>query len=682
MKILKTLLILTIISLININNVNAQELLIGLQENHLVKKIAEKRSTQMQLQSLILRELPFIDDFSKNTGFIPDQTKWQGTSVYINNSYGRHDTIFQVNNSECQNFDKLSNHTIGVATFDAINSKGVLHDVGYIYSSPADTLLSQPINLVYPYDSIYLTFYFQAGGYGDLPENRDSLILQFSPDGNSWRTAWKAFPSLTDSAMTEVYYRNGGTETYLRRLKNMDDMPKYFFKAHVKVDRMEYLTNSFHFRFINHASISINQFTPGRASNADHWNLDFVHLDKGRTAFDTLIKDVAITIPMQPFTNVYEEIPWSHYNSEARAQLFGTEMQIGITYSNLGWGNRNVARHFEITPLFGNGEYLSFSGGSENIYDFETVVCNTSILDYDFYSDTDSANFEVKAYLTTDSDPARQDFRYNDTTVYYHRFYDSYAYDDGTAENGYGLFGVGSAAGKVAVQFYCFASDSLRGVYLYFNHTINDINENNKFRLTVWSDDNGVPGEILYTQNATKPTYSDSLNQFVAYKFTKPVFVGRRTNFYVGWQQTNDDFINLGFDRNRNHQDKVFYTLSNNSWETSIYEGSPMLRPIFSPASRFPENPVLPPETSSTGVVGVILSPNPSSDYIRMAWADEAENTTAKRVEIYNMRGNLVKIENSDNNIINVSNLQAGTYIVRIYDGKKLKETKKIIVSK
>ncbi|MDR3286728.1 MAG: T9SS type A sorting domain-containing protein [Prevotellaceae bacterium] len=663
MKTFKTLLIITIISLININIANAQELLTGLQENHIVKKIAKKRSNQMQLQSLILRELPFIDDFSKNTGFIPDQTKWQGTSVYINNSYG------------------INAPSIGVATFDAINSKGELYDVGYIYSSPADTLLSQPINLVYPYDSIYLTFYFQAGGYGDMPESRDSLILQFSPDGNSWRTAWKAFPTLNASTMTEIYYRNSITDTCLRQSDTVD-LSKYFFKAHVKVDRPEYLTNSFQFRFINHASISINQFTPGRASNADHWNLDFVYLDRGRTALDTLIKDVAITTPMQPLTNVYEEIPWSHYNSDARAQLFGTEMKIGVTYTNLGWGNRNVGRHFEITPMFGNGEYLSFSEGSENIYDFETKTVIHTIPNYDFYSDTDSAKFEIKAYLTTDSDPARQDFRYNDTTVYYHRFYDSYAYDDGTAENGYGLFGVGSAAGKVAVQFYCFASDSLRGVYMYFNHTINDINENNKFRLTVWSDDNGVPGEILYTQNATKPTYSDSLNQFVAYKFTKPVFVGRRTNFYVGWQQTNDDFINLGFDRNRNHQDKVFYTLLNNAWETSIYEGSPMLRPIFSPANRFPDDPILPPETSAAGITGVVLSPNPSSDYIRMAWADEAENTTAKRVEIYNMRGNLIKIENSDNNIINVSNLQAGTYIVRIYDGKKLKETKKIIVSK
>jgi hypothetical protein len=645
---------------VNIVETNAQELLIGLQENPTMKKIAKKRSNLMQLQSMILRELPFIDDFSKNTGFIPDQTKWQGTSVYINNSYG------------------MNPPSIGVATFDAINSKGELYDVGYIYSSPADTLLSQPINLAYPHDSIYLTFYFQAGGYGDLPENRDSLILQFSPNGNDWNTVWKAFPSVTDSTMTEIYYRNGETTTHLRRV---DSLPKYFFKAHVKVDRPEYFTNSFHFRFINHASISINEFTPGRASNADHWNLDFVYLDKGTTALDTLIKDVAITVQQHPFTSVYEEIPWSHYNSDARAKLFGTELSISLTYHNLGWGTRQVSRHFAITPLFGNGEYLEFAQGAENIHDFETFTNTYSIPDYDFYSDTDSAEFEVKSYITTDSEPARADYRYNDTTAYYHRFYDSYAYDDGTAENGYGLFGVGTSTGKVAMQFYCFASDSLRGVYMYFNHTINNVNENNKFKLTVWSDDNGVPGEILYTQNATKPTYSDSLNQFVAYKFTEPVFIGRRATFYVGWIQTNDDFINIGFDRNRNHQDKVFYNIYN-LWESSIYAGSPMIRPIFSPAERFPENPVLPPENPTTAISGVVLAPNPSANYIRMIWADENENITAKRIEIYNMSGRLIKIENSDNNVINVSNLQAGTYIVRIYDGKKIKETKKIIVSK
>ncbi|MDR1554260.1 MAG: T9SS type A sorting domain-containing protein [Prevotellaceae bacterium] len=660
MKIIKTLFIITILGFVNIVEINAQELLIGLQENPAIKKIAEKRSNLMQLQSLILRELPFIDDFSKDTGFIPDQTKWQGTSVYINNSYG------------------MNPPSIGVATFDAINSKGELYDVGYIYSSAADTLLSQPINLAFPNDSIYLTFYFQAGGYGDLPENRDSLILQFSPNGNDWNTAWKAFPSITDSTMTEIYYRSGETATYIRRV---DSLPKYFFKAHVKVDKSEYFTNSFHFRFINHASISINEFTPGRASNADHWNIDFVYLDKGITALDTLIKDVAIMVPQQPFTSFYEEIPWSHYNSDARAKMFGSDLSISLTYHNLGWGTRQVSRHFAITPLFGNGEYREFTEGIENIHDFETFSNTYSIPNYDFYSDTDSAEFEVKAYLTTDSEPARIDYRYNDTTVYYHKFYDTYAYDDGTAENGYGLFGVGTSTGKAAMQFYCFASDSLRGVYMYFNHTINNVNENNKFKLTVWSDDNGVPGEILYTQNATKPTYSDSLNQFVAYRFTKPVFIERRATFYVGWTQTNDDFINLGFDRNRNHQDKVFYNIYN-LWESSIYAGSPMIRPIFSPAERFPENPVLPPENPISGISGVTLYPNPSADYIRMAWADENENITAKRIEIYNMNGRLVKIENSDNNIINVSNLQAGTYIVRIYDGKNIKETKKIIVSK
>jgi hypothetical protein len=660
MKPIKILLIIAAIIFVNLAQTNAQEVLTGLQENHIIKKIARQRTGLMQMQSLIFRELPFIDDFSKPTGFIPDQTKWQGTSVYINNSYG------------------INAPSIGVATFDAINSKGELYDVGYIYSSPADTLLSQPINIDFPNDSIYLTFYFQAGGYGDIPESRDSLILQFSPDGNDWKTVWRASASETDMSITEFYYRRNGSTSYVRRANNIQEQ---FYKAHIKVDRPEFLTNRFQFRFINHASISINQFVPGRASNADHWNIDFVYLDKGRTALDTLIKDVAILTPNKSLSSFYEEIPWSHYNAEAREKMFGEQLTVNIAYHNFGWGVRNVERQIEVTPMFGNGQYFSMYGGAENIHDLETYNHDYTF-NYDFYSDTDSAKFEVKTYLTTDSDPARADYRYNDTTVYYQNFYDNYAYDDGTAENGYGLFGVGAAAGRVAVQFYCFASDSLQGVYMYFNKTINHINEENKFRLTVWTDDNGVPGEILYTQNSTKPTYSDSLNQFVAYKFTRPIFIGRRTTFYVGWQQTNDDFVNIGFDRNNNHQDKVFYNLAN-LWQQSIYEGSPMIRPIFSPASRFPANPILPPENTSLGnISGVILAPNPSADYIRMIWKDDIENTTAKRIEIYDTGGHLIKIENNGSNIINVSNLQAGVYIVRIFFVYKIKETKKIIVSR
>lgn len=656
----KKLLLISVLAILFSANTNAQELLLGLQENPAAKKASEKRSGQIQLQSGRTCELPFIDDFSRNTGFIPDQTKWQSTSVYINNSYG------------------MNAPSVGVATFDAINSKGVLYNVGHVYSEPADTLLSHNINLVYPLDSIYLTFYFQAGGYGDMPEARDSLILQFY-NGSDWKTVWSAYPVITDSTMVENYYRREGKSV---RTTRVDSLPKHFFKAHVKVDRAEFLISNFQMRFINHASVAINNFVPGRASNADHWNLDYVYLDKGRNSRDTVIKDVAITMPQQPLSTMYEEIPWSHYNSDARAKMFGSNLKISLTYNNLGWGTRNVARHFEITPMFGNGEYLSMSGGAENIDDFETFDRTYQLPDYDFYSDTDSAQFEVKSYLITDSDPDRQDYRYNDTTTYYHRFYNCYAYDDGTAENGYGLFGAGSSVGEVGIQFYCFASDSLRGVYMYFNRTINNANEGNAFKLTIWSDDNGIPGEVLYTQGATKPTYSDSLNQFVAYKFTKPIFIGRKTNFYIGWQQTNDDFINVGYDRNRNHADKVFYNIGN-GWEPSIYTGSPMIRPIFSTEAEFPDDPILPPTPPASGSTGIILSPNPATDFMRMSWTTNTTETyTIKRVEFYDLRGRLVKVDNSGNDIVSVADLQAGTYIVRISDGKTIKETKKIIVAK
>ena len=51
---------------------------------------------------------------------------------------------------------------------------------GYDVSFIADYLSSQPINLDYSADkNIYLSFYYQPQGFGDSPEETDSLILEF-----------------------------------------------------------------------------------------------------------------------------------------------------------------------------------------------------------------------------------------------------------------------------------------------------------------------------------------------------------------------------------------------------------------------------------------------------------------------------------------------------------------------
>ena len=651
---------LTFSCLFSISGLNAQERLIGLQNNPelLDKDHSLEKGRIVRAASSIA--LPFIDDFAK-PGPFPDQTKWEGNSVFVNDNFA------------------VNMPTVGVATFDAIDAKGRLYDVAGTFSKPADTLTSREIDLRYTAaDNLMLSFCYQAGGLGDMPESSDSLTLQFLNSSNEWVEVWSARASQRDST---IVARN--------RIKNTVDTVKTdslyakFFTAYIKVDQADFLYDGFRFRFVNYASVALNSFVPGRASNADHWHIDLVYLNRARTEGD-YIPDVAITTPQQPFKHGYESIPWRHFSNQAYSQLFGSQLTHTFSVINLGLSPASIGLNVKITPLIGNGESYNFSAGFQNIPAIGDIQEYPLLLpSYSFYSDrTDSAAFELRSYIITNNDPAplRREFRYNDTTRYTYKFYDYYAYDDGTAENGYGLYGSGSSTGSVAVKYQSYAQDSLRGVYLYFNKTVNEVNTSNKIKLAVWSDNGlGQPGEQIYAQDTVRPTTSNELNRFVAYKFSKAIPIGNSQTFYVGWTHTSEDFVNIGFDRNRNHQDKAFYYL-NGAWNPSAYEGVIMMRPIFTEAeSNFPPDPVLPPVQNSVSDA-VTPVPNPASDRIRLLWKDRQAEPMESKVEIFDMSGRMVKtLQAKHGESIDVSTLAKGIYFVRISDGKKVVETSKMI---
>lgn len=656
----------TITCLLSTFGLNAQERLVGLQNNPEILDKDYTASSKNIVRYASSIALPFIDDFAKQGPF-PDQAKWEGSSVFINNSFA------------------INMPTVGVATFDAVDATGKLYDVAGSFSKAADTLLSRKINLAYtPADNIVLSFYYQPGGLGDVPESNDSLTLQFLSSANQWVEVWSASANQRDSSITERNHTTGTTTIH-----KSGNISIEFYSTYIKIDQPDFLYDGFRFRFVSYASIAVNSFVPGRASNADHWHLDLVYLNRARTEGD-YIPDVAITTPQQPFSYSYEAIPWRHLknNDNARKQLFGDQLSTTFSVVNLGLSPSSIGLNVRITSLIGSGASYSFSIGQQNIPAIGAIQEYPVILpDYSFISDhADSAAFEVTSYITTDNDAStlRREFRHNDTTNYTYKLYDYYAYDDGTAENGYGLYGSGASTGRVAVKFRSYEKDSLRGVYLYFNKTVSEVNASSRLKLSVWSDNGlGQPGELLYVQDTVRPATSDELNKFVPYKFSKAVPIGNSQTFYVGWMQTGEDFVNIGFDRNRNHQNKTFYYL-NGVWNPSAYEGALMLRPIFTKAdSSFPPDPILPPIQSSTPEA-VTPVPNPASSYVKLRWKEGQSEPVKSRVELFNMRGSLVKRQQlSYGESVDVSNLSEGIYFIRIYDEKnKLVETSKVIVKR
>ena len=90
--------------------------------------------------------------------------------------------------------------TIGVASMDGLDENGYPYDWSSASAQGvADYLTSKPINLgtnpsggIYQVvDSIYFSFLYQAGGFGEFPDYQDSLVLEFySPLNNIWRSIW------------------------------------------------------------------------------------------------------------------------------------------------------------------------------------------------------------------------------------------------------------------------------------------------------------------------------------------------------------------------------------------------------------------------------------------------------------------------------------------------------------
>ncbi len=136
-----------------------QEVVTGLPSNPLLKNGPPVSDSKSGSKGIL--ELPFFDDFSGQDIF-PDNEKWTDNYVFINDTY----TEKQI--------------TKGVATFDALDNYGRLYEDASYISSVADHLSSQPINLEYtPDDSLRLSFFFEPGGTGDMPEERTVLPCSF-----------------------------------------------------------------------------------------------------------------------------------------------------------------------------------------------------------------------------------------------------------------------------------------------------------------------------------------------------------------------------------------------------------------------------------------------------------------------------------------------------------------------
>ena len=543
----------------------------------------------------------------------PTNNIWLDNMVFLNSNY------------------PVNLPSIGAATLDAVDHFGFLYSHGSTSPFIGDSLTSKPINLsaFIPTSGLFISFKVQPGGLGDEPESTDKLQLFFLDTNGIWIKEWSSADEseLKTTNFTDVF---------------------------VAINDSSYFHSAFQFRFQNTASLS--DVTNSWQNNADQWHVDYVVLDSGRTANDNYIKDVAFSFPPSTKINDFFNVPWRHYLNNTTI----TKSSSTAIINNIGSDTPTVSIATTVDEK-GAVIYQDASTIPQVIAANANASFSQSYSTLMFASTASSSTeFNVEYQLSaTGTDLISS----NDTASFNQVFSQHYSYDDASAEAGYGI---NFTNGQFALKYTTLTtSDTLTAIDVYFNNTLKQTNFNVPLKFMIWSDNNGVPGNELYSGTSRFPIASDSLNTFISYKLSNPIVVGG--TIYVGWEQLSSDLVNIGLDRNTVVTNKAFFNVGS-GWTASSIQGAVMIHPRFGFES-FLSTPEIRNNLS--------LFPNPANNYFQLS---DVRNVNEGTLTIYSLQGRVVsrhKIQSGDQQI-DISQLVPGTYLV-VFESDQEKSVAKLI---
>jgi hypothetical protein len=524
--------------------------------------------------------------------------------------------------------------SIGVATFDGLDENGFPYAIGTTTSGPADYLTSKPIDMsgVSAADSVYFSFLYQAQGLCDAPEAGDSLYLQFYEKGaDQWNDIWTGGGVTADTS---------------------------FDFAHILIDSSIYFNDYFQFRFYNRGGLS---------GSLDHYHLDYVNVRALSGYQDTLFKDFALVYPVNSLLKDYTSVPWDHFKNNFSGKMSDAVRVVVRNGSNIAENNSlngSVDVSYSGTP---EGSFTllgpNLSNGSLN-YAPRTTYYSYHDFSAGYHYDETKTGYEELFDFQTNVAAQFPNFTGNDSLIEQQVFSNYYSYDDGSAELSYGPTG---AQSELAVQYTPYETDSVIGAMIHFLPSVDDVS-NKLFLLTLWDDNGGEPGAVLYQDDVffpRQPVYEYDRNVFRYYFFQDTMKVHVDGTFYIGWKQLDPDRLGVGLDMNIPNGDKTFISTvaSGFTWDQSQFNGSVMIRPIFSTSL----DPTLGIESNENRSLQteVRLVPNPASTSFNV----ELDGAPYQGVQVVDLSGK--EIITTGEKQIDVTNWQSGVYLVRVIGTNK-----------
>jgi hypothetical protein len=592
--------------------------------------------------------LPFFDEFSYN-GPWPDPNKWDmSQSIFVNRTY------------------PIAPPTIGVATFDGLDRGGYPYNPLATSSGSylSDTLLSVPLRLdsmsglqLTPADSVYLSFYYQLKGRGDTPETNDELrLLFFAP---------------TDSLDFNIspVWSHPGTCCWSPNDTN-------FHRVMILMDDTTYFKNGFRFAFVNFGT---------QSGAIDHWHVDQIYLNKGRSRVDTLFQDVSFVYDEKSLLKNFSQMPYWQFAglSDMKDSVSATLRNNKNTKSGSTWsGAVNITTEYQILDNAG-AQVLLNTGGTNNVFNYDSIgyckdraLINPSLGSYAYNSGAfpSATSFQLKFYLK--GGVGGDIVHANDTAYFRQDFENYYSYDDGTAEAGYKI--EPAVGGETSVKYTLNTADVLRSVDIFFDPVFNvGTLLSDQIRLTVRADSSGFPGHTLLIDSAQwmTPIYHTGYDVFIRFQLSQSVPLAAGTTFYIGVVQQFTTGIGIGYDLNNDNHKKVYFNFHDGTgWQqTSLaFKGSLMLRPVLGDSLA-----AVGVQSFAEEKQNVHVYPNPASDEIFIS----AEDRITK-VLITDVLGNTLIEERNPSQKISVSALPNGLYLLRMTNSKGHSSVQKLIISR
>jgi hypothetical protein len=571
-----------------------------------------KMNTNVTITNAYWRDVH--NDYHNTT---PDTLKWvKGGNTYINNRF------------------PLKPISYNVATFDGLDASGVPYNTTNVFAKGfSDHLTSLPIDLsaMNGSSNLYFSFYWQHGGLGDTPEMDDYILLEFKDNTGYWNTVLQIDGDII-----------GTMDTFKFEIVPVTDV-RYFF-------------NHFQFRFRSYGRLS---------GPFDIWNIDYIYLDQNRTILDSRVFDMTIGNSAVSFLKNYTAMPYDQYLSPAhQASEIG---KLEFTLNNLDRGlsgSQNIQGICELYTEVDTYKYYYRAAG--NVYN-----TNNTILTYEddctFPQDSlENQNFPMSVsniFSVGLNDTTNIFYANNNRYVTQTVLWDYFAYDDGTPEWGVGANQQGI---RVANRFTPNIQDAITHIDIHFTRSKGPNMNGRSILLSVWDENHS-----LLSQKAVQVQYGG----YIRYELSNPVQMPAGKPFYVGYQQNFEDLLVVGYDKNFDHSDKVYFYMGN-SWnvynqQPGYVKGSMMIRPVFSrgqvvSVEEFPE------ETEAE----IVLYPVPSDEQLSI-------RGIVSEIALYDLAGRLVHSRSFDpfenDKTISTASLPNGIYIAELKANKKT-IVKKIII--